>query len=923
MQVSTAADVAHSLPTSELVTLLGSDAAAGIGSSTAGDRLDAYGRNELPGAPRSRPLAILVRQFTSVLVVILLIAAALSLAIWIAQREESFPFDTIVILAIVVANALLGFFQEYRAEQSLEKLQALAGPRATVIRRGDQMEIAASELVPGDLLVLTTGARVLGDARLVSLNSLRVDESTLTGESTAVHKQVEPVDEEAEVADRASMVYAGTTIASGRGLAVVTATGSTTEIGKIAELILATEHPATPLQMSLNQLGRRLGLLIVIISVVVAATGLFVTGKPDVNHAVDMLLFGIALAVFAIPEGLPAVMTGALALGTQRMARRNAIVRQLPAVETLGSTTAICSDKTGTLTVGEMTVRQLLLPTGKVVFAGGGYEPVGDVTGSREAVDAAPALAMSAVLCNDASIRRGDRGHWLAVGTPTEASLLTMAVKLGIDYSFIRQQSQRVAEAPFSSERKMMSVVASAGGGGRVMHAKGAPEVILPLCTRAMTSEGIREMGEGDRERFLSAAAVMAGEALRTLAVATRVLEPGACDDPASCEHDLVFLGIAGIADPPRPEAARSVAKCRRAGIEVFMVTGDHLTTAQAIAGELGIGGSAVSGREMDQLDDAALAELLGSGHRIFARVSPAHKVRLVEALQSLGHVVAVTGDGVNDAPALKRADIGVAMGRAGTDVAREAADMVLADDNFATIVAAVEEGRSIFSNIRKFVAYLLSSNTGGMVTLFLGVLLSGWLGFRDQGNLVLPLLVGQILWINLVTNGLPALALGVEPKHPAAMSQPPRRRSEAIVHRRVWEFIGLVGLVSGFGTLFMLESYFPGGLFTLSAGHDIDYARTVAFVTMASFQLFNVFNCRRMFHSSLKRFFSNSWLMLAVAVSLGMMIAVVYVPGLQTAFHTESLALWDWLAALAVASSVLWVVELFKLITRRRRELV
>lgn len=923
MQVSPSADAAHSLSASEVVSLLGSNTSAGISRSEAGDRLDIYGRNELPSAPPPRPFAILARQFTSFLVVILLIASALSLAIWLVQREEALPFDTIVILAIVVANATLGFFQEYRAEKSLEKLKSLSGPRATVIRGSNQMEIAASELVPGDLLLLMTGARVLADARLVFTSSLKVDESTLTGESTAVHKQVEPTAGDSELADRASMVYAGTTVAAGRGSAVVTATGSYTEIGRIAELILTTEHPITPLQKSLNQLGWRLGVLIVIISVVVAATGLFVTGTPDLSHAVDMLLFGIALAVFAIPEGLPAVMTGALALGTQRMARRRAIVRRLAAVETLGSTTAICSDKTGTLTVGEMTVRRLLLPSGQVIFGSGGYEPVGEITGSPEAVDAAALLAVSAALCNDAAIRQDDSGRWIPVGTPTEAALITMAVKLGVDYSFLRQQNQRVSEAPFSSERKMMSVVASAGGGGSVLHAKGAPEVILQICTRAMTPEGIREIGEGDRRRFLDAAATMAGEALRTLAVATRVVEPDACADATACENDLVFLGIAGIADPPRPEAAASVAMCHRAGIEVFMVTGDHLTTAAAIATELGIEGGALSGRDMDQVDDAGLARLMATDTRIFARVSPAHKVRLVTALQSLGHVVAVTGDGVNDAPALKRADIGVAMGRGGTDVAREAADMVLADDNFATIVAAIEEGRSIFSNIRKFVAYLLSSNTGGMVTLFLGVLFSGWLGFRDQGKLVLPLLVGQILWINLVTNGLPALALGVEPKDPTAMVRLPRPRTEPIVNRRVWELIGLVGIVAGLGTLFMLESFFPGGAFTLAAGHDINYARTVAFVTMAFFQLVNVFNCRHMHHSSLRHFLSNRWLQLAVILSLGMMVAVVYVPWLQAAFKTEPLAARDWLAALAVASSVLWAVEFFKLITRRRRELV
>ncbi|MHB1390610.1 MAG: cation-translocating P-type ATPase [Thermoleophilia bacterium] len=915
MDPSHTAKTAHRLEPEKVIYLLETDGAAGLSRSRAGDRLDFYGRNEFSTTPREHPLRVLASQFSSVLVIILLAAAALSLAIWFMQREEALPYDTLVILAIVAANAALGFFQEYRAERSLEKLQAMTGPRATVIRDSVQIDIAASELVPGDVLVLTTGASVLADARLLHASSLNVNESTLTGESTGVHKRVEPVSPDAPLADRTSMVYAGTTISAGKGRAVVTATGDASEVGMIAEMIRVAERPLTPLQKSLDQLGRRLGLLVVVIALIVSATGLLVSGSLDWNNVLGILLFGVALAVAAIPEGLPAVVTGALALGTQRMARRQAIIRKLPAVETLGSTTAICSDKTGTLTMGEMTVRELWLPHGRVTFSGGGFAPLGEASGSAPALAASVRLAMSAVLCNDATLQEEDDDQWRAVGTPTEAALVAMAVKLDIDYSHLRGQNRRLGEQPFTSERKMMSVVVSAGAGGGVLHAKGAPEILLSRCTRVATEEGIVALGDGDRQRFLDVAATMAASTLRTLAVASRVLEPGAM--AADAEDDLVFLGLAGIADPPRPEAKQSILKCQRAGIQVFMVTGDHVTTAEAIAAELGIHGKVLSGADIDRAGDDELRRHL-EDVRIFARVSPGHKVRIVTALQSLGHTVAVTGDGVNDAPALKTADIGVAMGRSGTDVAREAADMVLADDNFATIVAAVEEGRAIFTNIRKFVAYLLSSNAGEIITLFVGILLAGFLGMYEAGMLMLPLLAVQILWINLVTDGLPALALGVDPKDPLAMSRPPRPPGEPVIDRNIWSLIALVGVISGAGTLFILDAYGPGGLFTIFTGHDAGYARTMAFVVLALFQMFNTFNCRRLNGSSLPRLLGNYWLLLAVFISTGMMVAVVHVAAMQTAFRTEPLAPVDWLVATAVASSVLWAVELYQLARRR-----
>ncbi|MHB0866815.1 MAG: cation-translocating P-type ATPase [Thermoleophilia bacterium] len=908
------ATTAHHLAPEKVTSLLETDGTAGLSRSAAGDRLDLYGRNKLPSEPIENPLRVLAGQFSSVLVILLLAAAALSLVIWIVRREETLPFDFIVIMAIVVANAILGFFQEYRAERSLEKLQVLSGPHAIVMRGGHQMNIAASELVPGDLLILATGDRVLADARLLHASSLYVNESTLTGESSGVHKKVEPVPPATPLADRTSMVYAGTTVSAGKGRALVTATGSASEVGRIAELIRIAERPPTPLEKSLDHLGKRLGLLIVVISLIVAATGLLLSGPFNSTNLLNIIMFSVALAVAAIPEGLPAVVTGALALGTQRMARRQAIVRKLPAVETLGSTTAICSDKTGTLTMGEMTVRELWLPQGRVTFSGAGYEPTGEASGPAPAMDASVRLAMSAVLCNDASIREDD-DRWHAVGTPTEASLVAMAVKLGIDYAHLRGQNQRLSEQHFTSERKMMSVIVSAGAGGGVLHAKGAPEILLPRCTHVATGKGVVKLGDDDRQRFLETAADMAASTLRTLAVASRVLEPGAVT--ADSEADLVFLGLAGIADPPRPEAKQSILKCQRAGIQVFMVTGDHVTTAEAIAAELGIHGKVLSGPEIDLADDKELRHHM-EDVRIFARVSSGHKVRIVTALQSLGHTVAVTGDGVNDAPALKAADIGVAMGRSGTDVAREAADMVLADDNFATIVAAVEEGRAIFANIRKFIAYLLSSNAGAVIMLFAGILLAGFLDMFEDGKLMLPLLAVQILWINLVTNGLPALALGVEPKNPHAMNLPPRPIGEQMINRNIWNLIALVGVVSSAGTLFILDAYSPGGMFTIFPGHSTDYARTMAFVVLALFQIFNTFNCRRLNGSSLPHLLGNYWLLLAVFISTGMMVTVVYISAMQTAFRTVPLAPVDWLVATLIASSVLWAVEIYQLARKR-----
>lgn len=917
MVTSPASDSPHSLPAQEVVSQLDSSADYGLSRSEAGDRLDRFGRNTLPSPPPPHPLKLLIRQFRSTLVIILLLAAALNLLIWyLEEDDQSLPYDTLVIMAIVVANAALGFFQEYRAERSLEQLKALARPRASVIREGSRMEIAASELVPGDLLVLETGDSVLADSRLLNTSSLEVNESTLTGESVPILKTTEPVEADAPQADRTSMAYAGTTIAAGRGLAMVTATGASTEIGRIAELLISAPHRQTPLEVNLSQLGRRLGLIIVAIALVVSISGFLVSGDPTLENTVNLLLFGVALAVAAIPEGLPAVVTGSLALATQRMAKRKAIVRKLPAVEVLGSTTAICSDKTGTLTAGEMTVREIEVPAGRVTLSGTGYNPEGEASGSGEALEQAASLAISAVLCNDSFVQEDSKGRWSAIGSPTEASLASMAVKLGVDYAFLRSQNRRLAEEPFSSQRKKMTVIVSAGGGGAMLHIKGAPEEILPLCSQVAAAGGSVPLSEEERQRFLHLADGMSSRELRSLAVARRSVAPDACGSVTACEKELVLLGLTGIADPPRPEAAAAIRECHRAGIQVFMTTGDHASTAKAIAAELGIKGESMTGAELEKISDSELTRRIADT-RIFARVSPGHKVRIVEALQENGHTVAVTGDGVNDAPALKRADIGVAMGQSGTDVAREAADMVLADDNFATIVAAVEEGRAIFTNIRKFLGFLLSCNAGLVLTLFLGVLFARSLGLISDGHLLLPLLAVQVLWINLVTNGPPALALGVEPKQPEAMLLPPRPRDEPVVSREILNYVILVGIVAGVGGLIVLNGYFPGGFFTFREHTDISYARTMTFVTLTLFQLFDSFNFRDLRMSALPRLAGNPWLILALALSTLMMVAVVHIPLLQQAFHTVPLLFSDWLIAVGAASTVLWAVEIYKAVKR------
>jgi Ca2+-transporting ATPase len=695
-----------------------------------------------------------------------------------------------------------------------------------------------------------------------------------------------------------------------------------TEMGHIAGLLERTADDVTPLQRELDRTGKVLGLVVVVIAVVMIATIVAVENVKGAAALFDVLILGVALAVAAVPEGLPAVVTAVLSVGVQRMARRNAIVRHLAAVETLGSATVIASDKTGTLTRNEMTVRVVVTASGRATFGGSGYEPRGAVErhggGSIDGalrVELERALAV-ADRANNANVQQLD-GRWVVQGDPTEAALLVAARKCGLSAESLERRLPRIGEVPFSSERKLMSTVHrhTEEENQPIVFTKGAPDVLLARCTSEALNDGRRPLTDARRAEILRENEALAGQALRTLGVAAKFLPDDAPPQPGEhLEQDLVFAGLIGMIDPPRQEARDAVARAKGAGIRPLMITGDHPRTASVIAQELGIShdGRALTGAELEEIADDARARTV-SEVSVYARVNPEHKLRIVDALRASGAIVAMTGDGVNDAPALKSADIGIAMGITGTDVSKEAADMVLADDNFATIVAAVEEGRAIFANIRKFLRYLLSSNIGEVMTMFFGVLLSGKIGLRIDGDgVVLPLLATQILWINLVTDGAPALALGVDPADDGLMQQPPRPAGEGVLTARMWRGIALVGIVMAAGTLYVLDASLPGGF--VDGSGSLPYAQTMAFTTLMLFQLFNVFNARSDVRSAFVGFYANRWLWAAAAASAVLQVAVVYTPFLQRAFGTVALSGSDWAFSIAVASSVLWIRELSKM---------
>jgi Ca2+-transporting ATPase len=916
----------------DVVAALGGDARRGLPSDEARRRLERHGRNELPSPAAVPAWRRFLAQFEDPLTVLLLVATAVSFAAWWIERDAPAPYEAITILAIVVLNGVLGFVQESRAEHAVAALRAMSAPSARVLRDGEQRTVPAAELVPGDVLLLEEGDTLPADARVLESVVLRVAEAALTGESAAVSKDAAPLDEETGIADRRNMVFAGTAIASGRGRAIAVATGPATEIGKIAGALEAAEDVKTPLQKELDRVGRLLGAGVIAIAIAISVTILVVEDLRSLTDLVDVLLLAVSLAVAAVPEGLTAITTIVLSLGTQRMARRNVIVRKLSAVETLGSTTIICSDKTGTLTRNEMTVRTVVTASGAVDLTGTGYDPSGEARQDGAPVSD-PALleeveeALTAgELANNAALLHRD-GRWVVQGDPTEAALVVAARKVSAAAAAgkRRERFARVGEVPFSSERKLMSTAhTDAEDGGRVLvFSKGAPDVLLARCTAERVRGGTRPLTPERREEIGRAVERLGAAALRTLGVACRTLDRAAATGQLGdeVERALVWLGVVGMIDPPRPEARASVDDARRAGVRPVMITGDHPVTAAAIAAELGIsakGARAIAGAELERMDDAALRDAVREVS-VYARVAPEHKLRIVRALHANGEVAAMTGDGVNDAPALKAADIGVAMGITGTDVAKGAADMILTDDDFSSIVAAVEEGRSIFANIQRFLRYLLSSNIGEVLVMFFGVVLAGTIGLApaEGSAVVVPLLATQILWINLLTDSGPALALGVEPPDHDVMLRPPRDPRTRVITPRMWSDIVLVGLVMAAGTLGVMDWALPGGLVTGGAGRGPREAQTLAFTTLVFYQLFNALEARFEDRSAFHRLGVNRWLWLAIGVSIALQVAVVYVPFLQQAFRTVPLAAGDWLLCAAVASSVLWVAELRKLLAR------
>ena len=915
------------------------DPARGLSAPEAAARLGRYGPNQLDAAEPVPAWLKLLAQFQDPLIYLLIAAAIVSLAAWLIEGADGVPFEVIVIVAILVANALLGYVQEARAEQAVAALADMAAAHARVVRDGEVVSVPATEVVPGDILLLAEGDAVAADGRLVEASVLKVAEASLTGESEAVLKDVRSQPEDASLGDRLDMVFSGTAVASGRGRAVVTSTGMGTEMGRIAQLLGRTEDETTPLQREIALVGRALGIAVIAIAVVVMAAILVTSDIGSASDLVDVLLVGVSLAVAAVPEGLPAILSVVLALGVQRMARQRAIVKKLSSVETLGSASVICTDKTGTLTRNEMTIIRVVTPSGEVELTGIGYRPEGEVRRDGRPVDAEGAdrelveevryVLGGGSLANDAVLRSED-GEWTIQGDPTEGAFLVAEAKIGITDER-RARFTRVGEVPFSSERRIMTTLETdVEREGRIdVVTKGAPDALLARCTHERVAGDVRPLTEARRAVAAAAVDRLADQALRTLAVAYRPLpehEPpaGERDDGqdgsafSHLEHELIYLGVVGIIDPPRPEARLAIGEATDAGVRTVMITGDHPRTAARIAADLGIapeGTEARAGADLQDLDEDALRSVVRET-AVYARVAPEHKLRIVDALQDDHNIVAMTGDGVNDSPALRAADIGVAMGITGTDVSKEAADMILADDNFATIVSAVRQGRAIFANIRSFLRYLLSSNAGEVLTMFLGVMGAGLIGIDHGEGVHVPLLATQILWINLLTDTGPALAMGVDPPPDDIMSRPPRRLTDRVIDREMQLGIGLVGLIMALTSLFALDLYLPGGFVE---GHgSIDEARTAAFTTLVLAQLWNCFNTRSDRASFVNHLFTNRLLWAAIALSLALQVLVVHLPVLNDAFGTEPLSAGQWGVCIALSSLVLILGEIWKVGLRR-----
>ncbi|PWK12809.1 calcium-translocating P-type ATPase, SERCA-type [Tumebacillus permanentifrigoris] len=876
----------HTMDVQDVLQLL-SVSPKGLANAEADKRREQVGENRLNEAEQTSLLTLFFNQFRDFMVLVLLAATLVSGLL----GEHA---DAITIIAIIIVNGILGFFQELRAEKSLASLKQLTAPTATVLRDGKKVSVPALDLVPGDILFLEAGDRVPADVRVLDSASLEAEESALTGESLPVQKLNAPVvDGNATLGDRKNMCYMGTLITRGKGTAVVCETGMHTEMGLIADLIQTAEDTETPLQRRLEQLGKILVYVALGITAVVVATGVF-----HGNSLYTMFLAGVSLAVAAIPEGLPAIVTVALALGVQRMIKRKAIVRKLPSVETLGCATVICSDKTGTLTQNKMTVQRVFVGGQFYDISGTGYNPDGEFLFGGKAIDPhrrtdLKRLLEVSVLCNNALLTQDTaKKHpdWMIQGDPTEGALMVLGAKAGLRGEEMDAAQPRIDELPFDSTRKMMSVLTRDQKGELFMLTKGAPDVLLDRCGYMLIDGKVTPLTHSLRKGILGANHAMGTEALRCLALAYRPLKSEQQFRSHDPEQDLIFIGMVGMIDPPRPEVFDAIARCKKAGIKTVMITGDHQVTAEAIARQLGIlqgGGLTVNGQDLYNMSDRELQERVDDIF-VYARVSPEHKLRIVKALQANGHVVAMTGDGVNDAPAIKAADIGIAMGLGGTDVAKDASSLILSDDNFATIVAAIEEGRSIYDNIRKFIRYLLASNVGEIVTMFLAMILA----------LPLPLVPIQILWVNLVTDGLPAIALGVDPAEKGIMNRPPRNVRESIFARGLGFKILSRGILIGIATLAVFW-------FSLQMEPDnLIKAQSMAFVTLVMAQLIHVFDCRSVEGGIFSRnLFENKWLIWSVLSSVLLLLGVMYIPAFQPVFRTVPLGGVDWLIVLFAAA--------------------
>lgn len=871
-----------------VITELKSDVTVGLSSSEAATRLKQYGPNEVSIGQKTSGWTIFFAQFKNILIVILIVAVVLSLIL-------GHILEAIAITIILLFAVILGFLQEFRAERSIEALREMAAPRAAVLRDGQELQIPAQEIVPGDLILIRAGNKIPADGRLLQAFNLKVEESALTGESVASEKNPAPLLlDNIATGDQKNMVFAGTTATYGRGLAIVVSTGMETFFGKIARMLQQVEVTKTPLQENLNKLGQVLARSAIIVVLLIVGLGLL-RGQP----LFEMIIFGIALAVAVVPEALPAVVTISLAMGVQRMVKRNALVRRLPAVETLGSTSVICSDKTGTLTKDEMTVRRIVIGEEVIDVSGSGYDPEGTFSQNGAAIDPPEEilnLLKAAILASDAYLQRKEN-RWEVKGDPTEAALVVAGIKVGLHKDDLNTELPRINEIPFTSERKRMTTLHRTSHGIVIAYSKGAPEIILASCKRKQSVKGIETIDAEDKQHILKNASKLAREGLRVLAVS--------CKEPADlneAENEMLFLGLIAMIDAPRAEAKTAVQTAKDAGIKVVMITGDHPLTAEAIAREVGIldHGKVITGAELDLLNDHQLAQEVNNID-VYARVSPEHKLRVITALQKFGHVVAMTGDGINDAPALRKADIGIAMGITGTDVSKEAAAMTLTDDNFASIVAAVEEGRAIFGNIKKYLMYLLSSNIGE-IGLMAGASILG---------LPLPLSAVQILYVNLATDGLPALALSVDPPAKTLMKEEPRNPRVGIFTKPVIRLM----LFGGLWSALLNISIFT---WALHSGRSLSEAMTMTFVLLVLIEFFKAYNFRSDHDSVTNKPFANRWLNIAILWELIILGLIIYVPALRSLFGNIKLPLHDCIVILGLALTISPFLELLKWMQRK-----